>query len=289
VVCGSEAGLALFWEHAPDLWSVRALAKVLTAPAAALEAAPEATSAAWHPVRREDDPCDLEETARLLDAAWRQGDPQTAAALALRLGDALGSRSRFSEALAVTGDALDRLVHAPETPEKGNLLTLMGTLQLGNSDLAGARRSLEQARDVGRRTGAMGVVAGALVSLGGLDMRVDRLGDAERAFEEALRLYRQVEEGLGEANSLRALGELYSRTARLAAAERAYQEALSIFRRIDEQLGEATSLHVPDLRRGHRCRGPPVPVLARGSPCGAALPRSGPRAGAAAGLHHDFT
>jgi len=185
----------------------------------------------------------LEALAEVLDTAEESAGSRRAeaalrrAAYERRIGNPEAALMAAQAAVALAQTAHDRARQAEGHRAWGWTLRQQG-------EFDAARRQLEQALNLARESGARGVEADTLQSLGWVFwyQGIDYPAVNTTYYEQALDLYREIGNRRGEADVLYNLGVLCVGAGDLPAARSHYEQARGIYREIGHRSGEAAYL-----------------------------------------------
>lgn len=184
---------------------------------------------------------DLQEKDLIVMAvlADTMNDDEKRAEAAIRQADYRLTISDFEMALIVVrmGTRMAQLAGGKVVEAAGRIVWGKALLRKGEPDAA--QTQLDQALQLAKGSGDLGVMADAYRAQSVLALNVGRLDDAEAHLQDALRLYGRLHDTYGKARVLNNLGDTAYRKGQWAEAQTFWNEALPIYHATGDRSGES--------------------------------------------------
>jgi DNA-binding SARP family transcriptional activator/tetratricopeptide (TPR) repeat protein len=182
---------------------------------------------------------------KAIDNAWADHT----VALVDGLATVLRTDGPWPQARALHAAAATAAEHLGDSRGRAHALFHLGMLQRLSGDMAGATRSLEQARSLSRNVGDQQGLANAITELGSAQLDAGDYSRAAENFQESLELYRGLGDKLGQAHALIQSGAVRRQSGDVPDAVRHLEEAVELCRGAGYQLSRANALtHLGQVR-----------------------------------------
>jgi len=244
VFFGPEYAIRRIAAEAPDLWAVRSGVFRFRPEAgtAGLTAALARREIDWNaaPGERRDRQVLLDHILEELDQG--DGSPQDRAEALAGLAHAAAMQDRYSDAIALYGQALPIYRDIGDRRSEATILRSLGDAAARQGRYPDAIALYDQALPIYREIGERQGEANTIRALGEAARMQGRYPDAIALYEQALPIQRDIGDRLGEANTLKALGHAAAMQDRYPDAIALYDQALPIQRDVGDRRGEANTL-----------------------------------------------